>query len=323
MTIQRTYNLPNCTLLIEGISPGSSGTLSILTNFECRFQHTQSVIAGGRKLLDALVESVGQYVQDLSGGNAVAIAVAPVRLEPINGYAHQLHIEPSEPSDDGDSVPLAQPLAIRLNTIQLFDLMEGIDQLCLDRQTLPDLKLVTNTSELVIQSKVKERIVPAVMGIAGFAIAASAMFLIPAPKPQPQSQLQTQTSTQTSTQTNSPVDPQSSPLPPAILDPDLVKELQGKLTKQIDLAWVSSPSFTEPVSYRVAVNAKGKIVGYKRTNPSLPAPEEDLEKELPLKKLTSIKTDPQTGGSPAKPQPTVTFRVTFQPKGTFTVTKNK
>jgi Domain of unknown function (DUF4335) len=316
MTIQRTYNLPNCTLLIEGISPGSSGTLSILTNFECRFQHTQSVIAGGRKLLDALVESVGQYVQDLSGGNAVAIDVAPVRLEPINAYAHQLHIEPS---DDGDSVPLAQPLAIRLNTIQLFDLMEGIDQLCLDRQTLPDLKLVTNTSELVIQSKAKERIVPAVMGIAGFAIAASAMFLIPAPKPQPQSQPQSQTSTQTT----SLVDPKSSPLPPAILDPDLIKELQSKLTKQIDRAWVASPSFTEPVSYRVAVNAKGKIVGYKRTNPSLPAPEEDLEKELPLKKLISVKTDPQTGGSPAKPQPTVTFRVTFQPKGTFTVTKNK
>jgi Domain of unknown function (DUF4335) len=321
MTIQRTYNLPNCTLLIEGISPGSNGTLSIMTNFECRFQHTQSVIAGGRKLLDALVESVGQYVQDLSGGNAVAIAVAPVHLDPINAYAHQLRIEPGEAIDDGD-VPLAQPLAIRLNTIQLFDLMEGIDQLCLDQQTLPDLKLVTNTSELVIQSKAKERIVPAVMGIAGFAIAASAMFMIPAPKPQPQSQLQTETSTQTST-TTPQIDPKSSSLPPAIVDPDLVKELKGKLTKQIDRAWVTSPSFTEPVSYRVAVNAKGKIVGYKRTNPSLPAPEEDLEKELPLKKLTSVKTDPKTGGSPAKPQPTVTFRVTFQPKGTFTVTKNK
>ncbi|NJL43104.1 MAG: DUF4335 domain-containing protein [Pseudanabaena sp. SU_2_4] len=85
MTIQRTYNLPNCTLLIEGISPGDSGILSILTNFECRFHHTQdkqSVIAGGRKLLDALVESVGQYAQNLSGGNVVAISVAPVRLEP-------------------------------------------------------------------------------------------------------------------------------------------------------------------------------------------------------------------------------------------------
>lgn len=312
MTIQRTYNLPNCTLLIEGISPGDSGILSILTNFECRFQHTQTVIAGGRKLLDALVESVGQYAQDLSGGNVVAIAVAPVRLEPINVHAHQLHIDPSD--DEGDSALLAKPIAVRLNTIQLFDLMESIDQMCLDRQTLPDLELVTNTSELVIQSKAKERIVPAVMGIAGFAIAASAMFMIPAPKPQPQFQTQSQTSTQ--------INPKASPLPPAIQDPDQIEELQTKLKKQIDRAWVSSPSFTEPVSYRVAVNAKGKIVGYKRINQFFPVPEEKLEKELPLKKLTSVKTDPKTGGSPAKPQPTVTFRVTFEPKGTFTVKQN-
>lgn len=310
MTIQRTYNLPNCTLLIEGISPGSSNILSILTNFECRFHHTQSAIAGGRKLLDALVESVGQYAQDLSGGNVVAIAVPPVRLEPLNAHAHQLNIDPS----DDVNLPLAQPLTIRLNTIQLFDLMESLDRLCLDRQTLPDLVLVTNTSELVIQSKTKERVIPAVMGIAGFAIAASAMFLIPVPKPQPQSQLQSQTST--------PIKPNASPRPPAIKDPDLVDELQEDLRKQLDRAWVASPSFTEPVSYRVDVNAKGQIIKYSRIDPFSPAPEEELEKELPLKKLTA-KTKPKTSSSSTKPQPTATFRVTFQPKGTFTVTESK
>ncbi len=312
MTIQRTYNLPNCTLLIEGISPGDSGILSILTNFECRFQHTQTAIAGGRKLLDALVKSVGQYAQDLSGGTVVAIAVAPVRLEPINAYAHQLHIDSS---DDNDVSLAASPVTVRLNTIQLFDLMESIDQLCLDRQTLPDLELVSDTSELVIQSKTRERIVPAVMGIAGFAIAASAMFLIPAPKPQPQSQTQSQISTEITTKSTSVL--------PAIKDPDLIEELQGDLKKRIDRAWVSVPSFTEPVSYLVAVNAKGKIVSYKRTNPLFPVPEADLEKELPLKKLTSVKTDSTTEGIPTKPQPTATFRVTFEPKGTFTVKPSK
>jgi hypothetical protein len=77
------------------------------------------------------------------------------------------------------------------------------------------------------------------------------------------------------------------------------------------------------VSYQVAVNAKGEIVGYKRTNPFLPAPEEELEKELPLKKLLVIPTDPATGGSSTRPQPTSTFRVIFEPRGTFTIKQFK
>ncbi len=310
MTVQRTYNLPNCTLLIEGISPGDSNVLSVLTNFECRFQHTQSSISGGRKLLDALVEAVGQYAQDLSGGNAVAIAVAPVRLEPINAHAHQLHIDPSEDAN----TELTQPLTIRLNTIQLFDLMDSIDRLCLDRKTLPDLELVTNTSEVVIQSKTKERVIPAVMGIASFAIAASAMFLIPVPKPQPEFQPQSEVPTQLTpkTRTQSPV----------IKDFKLIRQLKSDLTKQIDQNWKASPSFTEPVSYRVVLNAEGEIVAYKRTNPLSPEPEEKLEKELPLRKLAKVKTVQKTVVSQAAPEPTVTFWVTFKPNTSFTVTQN-
>jgi hypothetical protein len=309
MTIQRTYSLPNCTLLVEGISPGGSGVLSILTNFECKFQHTQANISGGRKLLEALTKSVGQYAQNLSAGNSVASGVAPVRLEPVSTHVHRLHVEPT--NDDGEQI--LQPVEIRLNTVQLFDLMESIDRLCLDGQTLPDLQLVTKTSELVIQSRVKEKVVPAAIGIAGFAIAASAMFFIPVPKPQPQ--LKPQASTQ--------IKPKTNPLPPAITDAKLIKELQTDLKKQIDRDWIASPSFTTPVSYRVAVNAKGEIVGYKRTNPFFPVPEDELEKELPLKKLTVVPTNPATGSSPTNPQPTVTFRVTFEPKGTFKIEKNK
>ncbi|WP_019501992.1 DUF4335 domain-containing protein [Pseudanabaena sp. PCC 6802] len=315
MTIQRTYNLPNCTLLIEGIGLGSSGVLSILTNFECRFQHTSKIITGGRELLDALVKSVGQYVQDLSIGDPVVTEVLPVRLEPIGPHIHRLSVDPNrDESNNPDRNLDLQPVEISLNVVQLFDLMEGIDRLCLDPQTLTDLQLVTDTSELVIQSRVKERLVPAAMGIAGFAIAASAMFFVPVPKPQPQPQPQSQTTQ---------VQPKASPKPPEIKDADLIKELQADLKKQIDRAWIASPSFTKPVSYRVAVNAKGEIVGYKRTNPFLPAPEEDLEKELPLKKLLVVPTAPTTGGSSTKPQPTATFRVTFEPKGTFTIKQSQ
>lgn len=315
MTIQRTYNLPNCTLSIEGISPGNSDVLSILTNFECRFQHTPKIITGGRELLDALVKSVGQYVQDLSVGDPVVTEVAPVRLEPTSPHVHKLSVDPSLDGDNAtDRDRNLQPVEISLNVVQLFDLMESIDRLCLDSQTLSDLQLVTDTSDVVIQSRAKERLVPAAMGIAGFAIAASAMFFVPVPKPQPQPQPQSQTTQ---------VQPKASPKPPEIKDADLIKELRADLRKQIDRAWVASPSFTQPVSYRVAVNDKGEIVGYKRTNPFLPAPEEDLEKELPLKKLLVAPTDPSTGGSSTKPQPTATFRVTFEPKGTFKIEQPK
>jgi hypothetical protein len=315
MTIQRTYNLPNCTLLIEGISPGNTDVLSILTNFECRFQHTPKVITGGRELLEALVKSVGQYVQDLSIGDPVTTEVVPVRLEPIGPHVHRLSIEPNrDETNNSDRDRDLQPVEISLNVGQLFDLMESIDRLCLDPQTLTDLQLVTDTSEVVIQSRAKERLVPAAMGIAGFAIAASAMFFVPVPKPQPQTQSQSQITQ---------IAPKASPKPPEIKDADLIKELQADLKKQIDRAWIASPSFTKPVSYQVAVNAKGEIVGYKRTNPFLPAPEEELEKELPLKKLLVIPTDPATGGSSTRPQPTSTFRVIFEPRGTFTIKQFK
>jgi hypothetical protein len=316
MTIKRTYSSPNCTLLVEGISPGNSDALSILINFECRFQHTPKIVTGGREVLDALVKSVGQYVQDLSVGNPAIVEIAPVRLEPISPHVHRLQIDPSSDVSNGSdrSDRDMSPVEISLNVLQLFDLMESIDRLCLDGQTLTDLKLVTDTSDVVIQSRAKERIVPAAMGIAGFAIAAAAMFFVPVPKPQPQPQPQSQTTQ---------VQPKASPKPPEIKDTALIKELQADLRQQIDRAWIASPSFTKPVSYQVAVNSKGEIVGYKRTNPFLPAPEEELEKELPLKKLLVVPTDPTTGGSSTKPQPTATFRVTFEPRGTLIVKQFK
>ena len=76
-------------------------------------------------------------------------------------------------------------LQIKLNTIQLFDLMESLDRLCGDPMTLPDLKLVTQISDFRSQSPLSKQTVPAIAGVISFAIAATALYFIPAPKPQP------------------------------------------------------------------------------------------------------------------------------------------
>jgi hypothetical protein len=77
--LQRTYSLPSCTLLIEGISI-SGDVLSILTSFGCRFNHHPEPIVGGLELLTALVKVVGAYTQALKTNTALTAAVSGIRL---------------------------------------------------------------------------------------------------------------------------------------------------------------------------------------------------------------------------------------------------
>lgn len=61
MTIQRKYSLPNCTLLLEGLTESTNGApvndmrpvLSILVNSECHLSHAKQPLIGGRDFLKA------------------------------------------------------------------------------------------------------------------------------------------------------------------------------------------------------------------------------------------------------------------------------
>ncbi len=176
--IQRSYSSPSCTLLIEGISTGGD-VLSILTSFACRFSHETEPVVGGLDLLSALVKVVGAYAQALKSNTLVAIPEKQVRLEP-EGHLHKLSVLLNEA--DAHS---PKQLQIKLNTIQLFDLMESLDRLCCDPTTLPDLKLVTQISDYRSQSQLNSQAVPAVAGVISLAIAATVLYFIPIPKPQP------------------------------------------------------------------------------------------------------------------------------------------
>ncbi|PZV10695.1 MAG: hypothetical protein DCF20_20985 [Pseudanabaena sp.] len=177
--IQRSYSLPSCTLLIDGIVTGND-VLSILTSFSCRFSHNAEPIVGGLDLLNALVKVVGAYAQALKSNTLVAIPEKQVRLEPEGKHLHLLSVLLNEADAHNP-----KQLQIKLNTIQLFDLMESLDRLCCDSTTLPDLKLVTKITDYRSQSRLNSQAVPAIAGVFCLAIAATVLYLIPTPKPQP------------------------------------------------------------------------------------------------------------------------------------------
>ncbi|WP_434685005.1 DUF4335 domain-containing protein [Pseudanabaena minima] len=177
--IQRSYSLPSCTLLVDGIITGGD-VMSILTSFSCRFSHHTEPIVGGLELLNALVKVVGAYAQALKSNTLVAIPEKQVRLEPEGKHLHVLSVSLNEA--DAHS---PKQLQIKLNTIQLFDLMESLDRLCCDQTTLPDLKLVTQISDYRAQAQLNSQAVSAIAGVVSLAIAATVLYFIPIPKPQP------------------------------------------------------------------------------------------------------------------------------------------
>ncbi|ACB53046.1 unknown [Crocosphaera subtropica ATCC 51142] len=189
MNIQRQYSLPNCTLILEGLSnsispPNSQATrpiLSILVNTECRFMGISEKLQGGSSLLENLVKTVSEYAQGyLSGIPHPVHSQAEedkINLEKVPGQdIHRLTWYPSTQTD--------QPVEITLTTVQLFDLVESIDQFFADSQTLPDLTLQLQPLSRRYRppdEPLAQRAIPATLGIASLVVAAFALFFIPSP----------------------------------------------------------------------------------------------------------------------------------------------
>jgi hypothetical protein len=201
MIVQRTYSLPNCTLLVEGIGSGGDG-VSMMTNFEFRFHHCQEKIVGGRDLINALMLSVNLYTQALQNGDLVSLSKGKVQIEPEGKFLHKLQLPTAEATALN-----AQPFQVQLNTVQLFDLVEGLDQLCCDKQVVPDLTLALDTETYRSTPANATKLVPAFAGVASLAIAATVLYFLPVPMPtQPDKQPDKAVPTQTT--------PLSTPLPP-------------------------------------------------------------------------------------------------------------
>jgi Domain of unknown function (DUF4335) len=208
MPIQRQYSLPNCVLILEGLSNapeasagGNRPELNILTRFECYFAREKQALIGGRDLLEGLLQATNRCVQSWISGmqslpHKVKDVTPQVQLQPLKEGGFDLMVPgvllaQGSPEDATLEQPFAQ---FHISSVQLFDLMEAIDQLAADRQTLPDLQTdVRPRSRQEVRSggSTFEQAAPIALGVTSVAVAAAALFFMPVPKvPTPQKESQ-------------------------------------------------------------------------------------------------------------------------------------
>lgn len=229
MTIQRQYSLPNCKLVVQGLSNETADSmgrplLSVVTNVECYLAGQKVALTGGRTFLENLAAAVSEYAQSYLSGIQHLIRRhrhqgGMVQLQQVGHNLHRLTVRP-EPDQPGE------PAEVNLTTVQLFDLVEALDQLFADAQTLPEMVLSLKSLPkryVTSQEPVAQRAVPAVIGFSSLAAVAALLFMLPVPevrRPETTNGASANTSTeQTSNASPTPV-ATGSPSPTASPTPD-------------------------------------------------------------------------------------------------------
>lgn len=216
MTIQRQYSLPNCKLVVQGLSNDTADSmgrplLSVVTNVECYLAGQKVALTGGRTFLENLAGAVSDYAQSYLSGIQHLIRRnrhqqdGMVQLQQVGHNLHRLTVRP-EPDQPGETAE------VNLTTVQLFDLVEALDQLFADAQTLPEMVLSLKSLPkryVTSQEPVAQRAVPAVIGFSSLAAVAALLFMLPVPevrRPETTNDASTNTSTeQTSNASPTPV----------------------------------------------------------------------------------------------------------------------
>lgn len=355
MSIRRLYSLPTCTLILDGWSENSTGAglleirpvLSILANAECHLMG-HLPLSGGREFFESLVTAVSHYAQSLLSGIRIpeSLEKAPhlVQLEQINLSCHRLTVHtppPDAPTHtlDGTIEPQhsgGQALQVDLTTVQLFDLIEAIDQFFADAQTLPGLNLrLEPVPRRYVKAAVPlaERATPAAIGVSSVAIAATLLFFLPVPEvkrpaaePANSSDASEETSSSRtlSASANQPTT-SASPSPPAvsslaenlnqtpvISDPAQIETLNQQLFQQVNQAWTNREQTSQDLVYRVSVSQDGEIVGYKPANAEASTRN---DQENPLFDLLYRPTE----GNTTLNEPIAEFRLVFTARGDLQV----
>ncbi|MBD2137962.1 DUF4335 domain-containing protein [Anabaena sp. FACHB-1237] len=336
MNIQRKYSLPNCTLLLEGFTDVTKNVnyqefrpeLSILVNAECYLSSYTQPISGGREFFESLVRAVSGYAQEVFSNvpnpQAHNEDSGIVQLQQLDSNKHRLIIHGEiTPTNNQSNAEAISEIAIDLNTVQLFDLVEAIDQFFADSQTLPELSLELHpvirnyggTSELLMKQAV-----PFTVGLSTLAVAAFAFTLVPPPKIQHQNVQEDQSSTKNTavTPTNTPTTSENPKIEdlealiktvPQITDRNKIEELRRRVYNQIDPVWKNRSEVTEDIVYRLGVSADGSIVGYKAINQKA----NDLVNQTPLPSLLYNPVNRVAN------EPLAQFKVVFKKEGVLDV----
>lgn len=341
--IQRQYSLPNCTLILDGMDDITQSNpmdlrpvMALLLNAECHmgngYNNLGKPLVGGREFFESLVNAVSLYAQEFLSGVHLPPAAYPdkpqlVKLKRISPNYHELSYQPIQEGN-----PNAKPETLQLNTVQLFDLVEAIDQFVADTQTLPfwSLNLSPVAKKFAPRAAVGKQVVPAALGLSGLAIAAAAMFALPIPEVKQPETLRAGATTATPSSSANPAasappspaaSPQAEPSQPAspnaetekiqddlsaakpITDPTEVAKLQQQLRESLLSKIKLGAKIPESLVYRVSVGQDGQILGYQ--------PQGDVaaqaRNETPLPDLLVTPT------SDKKPESIADYRVTFQP----------
>ncbi|MDZ8106749.1 MAG: DUF4335 domain-containing protein [Nostoc sp. DedQUE12a] len=361
MNIQRKYSLPNCTLLLEGLSDVTRAAhfqelrpeLSILVNAECYLSGYNQPLTGGREFFESLVRAVSGYAQEFLSNvpnpQAHNHESELVEFQKIDSNRHRLIVHSEGAPEGFESQPSHSkrpPIEIDLSTVQLFDLVEAVDQFFADSQTLPELSLelqpVTRRYGGASQALIKQA-VPAAVGVSSLAVAAIAFNLIPPPQirpPQPQPNGETTSTTKNLTPSAS-ADPTptsaatpiaaAAPTPtpitstqPAvkdleallntvseITDPSQLRALNRQVYNQIHPAWTNRSGLQQDLIYRMGVAADGAIVGYKAVN-------QEANQGIGQTPLPNLLYNP-ANRAPISNEPIAQFRVVFTTNGVLQV----
>ncbi len=249
MTIQRKYSLPNCTLIIEGLSSPPSGNgqaevrplLSMLINAECHFSATNTTLTGGRDFFEGLVTTVSAYAQEFLSKvpHPQAHQAGLVQLQRVDSNWHRLTVSGTEEAAQ-------QPTQVDLTTVQLFDLVEAVDQFFADSKTLPDLPPQLKIAARRRSSQMGGQAVPAAVGVSSLALAAIAAFLVPIPPVQrPTQPTQKNTTSTTTTSTNSASNQSAASPTPLAASPPTTAPTTASPTTVATTTPAASPSTTD------------------------------------------------------------------------------
>jgi hypothetical protein len=314
MTIRRQYQLPNCSLILDGLSidpePGNEEVMSLLVNAECRISGLERSLNGSYNFFAALVRAVSQYSQEVLSGFAHPQVVEGqpllVHINPGEGPYHHLVVQP-EIADLGESSD-GRAIDIKLSDVQLYDLSEAVDQFFDDTQTLPELTAALSPlPRRFVRSDepLSDRALPALLGFGSLVAATMAITLLPVPQMrEPALEKRAggtaEVKTATAPDAKAPTGDGSKPAAdgitaantdsvlwteaPKITDKSTIASLGDDLKGQIDEAVGEYTTFSEPLAYQVAVNESGEVVGYRFAND---AALRDVDK-TPLPRLTRV-----------------------------------
>lgn len=338
MNIQRQYSLPNCTLILEGLTDAIGGQpdvrplMSILVNAECRFAGALPPISGGRDFFDSLVAAVTRYAQEFLSGvpnfqnadNELPI----VQFQKIDRNLHRLIVQRRGDVQVGSnngltaSTAASTPIEFDLTTVQLFDLVEAVDQFFADSQTLPALSLQLTPIEKRFaraDEPIAKKAAPVALGVSTLAAAAVAFFLMPVPEVRKPEEPVPQTNSNSlpadpgaSGQAGTTESPTSqlavsSTTTSASPDSAQLDNLSQKLREELDRNWENRSQLDRDLNYRVTVDENGTIVGYTPDD----ATAADAVNLTPLPKLL-----PSPAANLDSPkQPVTDFKVVFTSRG--------